>query len=393
MNENKRTGVLAMTIGSFMAFFLFGMVDVLKGSTLSAVLEEMGFSYTTGGFIVMAAYFGFMTASLATGFIADYTGKKFIIILSALFFLAGIGSYSAARSLPLFFASFFLIGFACGAAELGANYIIIDVQRDKQGFYLNLLTAFYGLGSMLAPLYTREMFRAGLTWRETYKYSLLIPFALLVYFLVARYPKMGAERPAGLDFRALARTFAGPMVWVYALCFAYVATEVTIATWLVEYMKVVHNRPIETGNAWLAAYFFGIMAGRFAGGFFVDRVGYVRSMAIAVVLSLFCVLGGVYGPEGAAFLLPATGLFLSIILPTATALVSTMGLKNMGAILGVFFCFVGVGGMFGPWFAGVVNDRFGVRTGITTPALFCVMMLVSLLFITKAMRTADRAPV
>lgn len=391
MNEQNRGRILAMTLGSFLAFFVFGFVDVMKGSTLSAVLEEMDYTYSRGGLIVMMAYLGFVVSSLGVGFIADWMGKKAIVVLAALFFFAGIASYSAAQSLPLFMAAFFLIGFACGSAELGANYIIIDVQRRNPGLYLNLLTAFYGLGSMLAPIYAGRMFAAGLTWRDAYLYSLAAPAVLLVYFAVARYPKMDDTQSAGLAFRELLKTaFTGTMCWVYLLNFAYVAAEVCIATWLIEYLKEVRGMPKETGTTWLALFFAGIMAGRFVGGFFVDRVGYVRSMALAVSGCIVCILVGVFGPERLFFMLPLAGLFLSIILPTATALVSTMGLKNMGAILGLFFCFVGLGGMAGPWIAGVVNDRLGLRLGMTTAAFFCGVMLLSLWRIRKAMGRATR---
>lgn len=376
---SNRNRVIVMTIGSFLAFFIFGAVDVLKGSTLSAVLDEMEYSYSRGGLIVMAAYFGFVVATLATGFIADAVGKKAIVIIAAVFYLGGISSYAAAQSLILFIAAFFLIGFACGSAELGSNYIIIDVQRHNPGLYLNLLTAFYGLGSMTAPLYAGAMFRAGFTWRDVYTYSLLAPILLLLYFLAARYPKLDGGERSRLDFGELLRTaFTPTMCWVYVLNFAYVAAEVCIATWLIEYFRVMRGMAIESGSTWLAVYFGGIMAGRFVGGFFVDRAGYLRSMTVAVALCVVCILVGVSGPGAFIYFLPATGLFLSIILPTATALVSTMGLKNMGAILGLFFCFVGLGGMAGPWIAGIVNDWLGLRAGMGTAAFFCLVMLLSL---------------
>ena len=386
--QNRRR-IVIMTIGAFLGFFIFGVVDVLKGSTIPAVLEEMKFTYSEGGFIVMAAYFGFVAAALTTGFISDRAGKKAVLIIASVFYLAGISSYSSAQSLWLFIVSFFLIGFGCGSAELGPNYIIIDVQRHKPGLYINLLTSFYGLGCMLTPIYAGRMFKAGYTWREVYQYVLIAPVVLLVYFLVAKYPKMDDSKPAALDFRELMRSaFTPTMCWVYVLNFSYVAAEVCIGTWLVEYMRGVHGMPIENGNTWLALYFGGIMVGRFVGGFFVDRIGYVRSIIIAVCMCIVCVLLGVFGSDSLAILLPATGLFLSIILPTATALVSTMGLKNMGAILGLFFCFVGLGGMAGPWIAGIVNDWFGLRVGMTTAAFFSAVMLVALYFIKKGV---DRA--
>ncbi|MCC8116256.1 MAG: MFS transporter [Planctomycetes bacterium] len=386
-NRTNRFRILAMTIGAFLTFFTFGFIDVLKGSTLPAVLDEMGYSYSRGGVIVMAAYFGFCVASLVTGFIADIKGKKAVVVIACLFYNGGIVSYAGAGSMILFVLAFFLIGFACGSAELAGNYIIIDVQRQNPGRYLNLLTAFYGLACMLAPLYAGQLFRAGFSGRDVYTYGLAVPIILLVYIIHARYPKLEAGGPTRLDFRQLFRTaFTPTMCWGYVLNFSYVAAEGCIATWLVEYLRVMRDMPIDSGSTWLAVYFGGIMAGRFVGGFFVDRVGYIKSIAIAIVMCIVCIVTGIVGPGHLVFSLAATGLFLSIILPTATALVSTMGLKNMGAILGLFFFFVGLGGMAGPWIAGVVNAWLGLRAGMATAAAFCVVMLVSLVRIKQRMR-------
>jgi len=391
-NRTNRFRIIAMTIGAFLTFFTFGFIDVLKGSTLPAVLDEMGYSYSRGGVIVMAAYFGFCVASLVTGFIADIRGKKAVVVIACLFYIGGILSYAGAGSMALFIVAFFLIGFACGSAELAGNYIIIDVQRQNPGLYLNLLTAFYGLACMLAPLYAGQLFRAGYSWRDVYTYGLAVPVVLLAYILLARYPQVEGGGPSRLDFRELFRTaFTPTMRWVYVLNFSYVAAEVCIATWLVEYLRVMREMPIESGSTWLSVYFGGIMAGRFVGGFFVDRVGYIKSIAIAIVMCVVCIVVGILGPGHLVFSLAVTGLFLSIILPTATALVSTMGLKNMGAILGLFFFFVGLGGMAGPWIAGVVNDWLGLRAGMGTAAVFCVVMLVSLVRVKQLMRADGHA--
>lgn len=388
MDEGRnRTRVVAMTVGSFLAFFLFGVLDVLKGSTLSAVLEEMRFSYSQGGFIVMAAYLGFVVATLATGYIAFLGGKKTILVIAALVWLVGITGYSMSHSLSLFVVSFFFIGFGCGSVELGANYIIVDVQTKNPGFYLNLLASFYGLGSMAAPLYAGRVFNAGLTWRDAYHYALVAPLVLLLFFAAMRYPVVAAAKKAEPGLREMLRSaFTGKMCWIYVLVFAYVGAEVTIATWLVEYLLTLHRVPMEDGSTWLSMYFAGIMIGRFLGSFVVEKIGYMRSMAMAVTAGIVCVALGVYGPGSLLILLPVTGLFYSIVLPTATALIASFSKQNIGSILGLFFCFVGLGGVVGPWFAGVVSDHLGLRPGMMVSALFCVLMLVSLQRIHAAMR-------
>jgi Fucose permease len=91
------------------------------------------------------------------------------------------------------------------------------------------------------------------------------------------------------------------------------------------------------------------------------------------------------------FMLPLTGLFFAIVLPTATAVLSTIIKTNIGAILGLFFCFVGLGGMAGPWLQGVLNDYIGLKLGMLTPALFGILMLVCLFLIVKEERKKESA--
>ncbi|MCC8165710.1 MAG: hypothetical protein LIQ31_06085, partial [Planctomycetes bacterium] len=57
----------------------------------------------------------------------------------------------------------------------------------------------------------------------------------------------------------------------------------------------------------------------------------------------------------------------------------------------LFFFFVGRGGMAGPWIAGIVNDWLGLRAGMATAAIFCVVMLLSLARIQQRLRTDGQA--
>ncbi len=379
MRDGNRGRILAMTIGNFLAFLVFGAVDILKGSTLFAVLDETGFSYSTGGLVVMASYFGFFVSTLAAGVVAEIGGKKTIIVVASLCFLAGMGGYSSARGLPMFLLTSFLIGLGCGSTEVGSNYIIVDVQPKNPGLYLNLLAASFGLGSMLGPLYSGRLFKAGFTWREIYWFALLAPAVLLVVFLAAPYPRLDRPPPERPSIRAMAKNaFSGWMLWFYLLAFAYVAAETAIGHWIVEYLRVVRNIPADAGSNWLSLFFACIMIGRFVGGFCVGKIGYLRSMAAATALAMAAVLAGVYGPDGLAPFLPLSGLFFSIILPTATALLSSLVPKKLGSVLGVLFCFVGLGGMAGPWLAGVVNDVLGLKAGLSVSMLFLLALAGSL---------------
>lgn len=57
-----------LTAGAFLAFFAFGFVDNLKGPLLPEILRVEKMSYAQGGTFFLAAYIGFIVATLASGY-------------------------------------------------------------------------------------------------------------------------------------------------------------------------------------------------------------------------------------------------------------------------------------------------------------------------------------
>jgi MFS transporter, FHS family, glucose/mannose:H+ symporter len=131
----------------------------------------------------------------------------------------------------------------------------------------------------------------------------------------------------------------------------------------------------------LSLYFGLMMAGRFIGSFFVERVGYLKFMLLVSLAAFASIALGIFGPGELFFFLPLSGLFLSIIFPTVTAAVSDQHTENQGAILGLLFTFAGLGGMAGPWLVGVSADLLGLQLGFSLSLLFCALMIGALVIL------------
>jgi len=56
MRQNPRTTIILLTAGCFLAFFVFGFTDNLKGPTLPAMLQELQISYGMGGNMTPSAF-------------------------------------------------------------------------------------------------------------------------------------------------------------------------------------------------------------------------------------------------------------------------------------------------------------------------------------------------
>ena len=393
MRNSSRNTILLLTAGSFFAFFVFGFTDNLKGPTLPALLQDLGLNYSNGGTILFGTYLGFLIATLVTGILADVVGKKAVILIAGLCLALGVGGYSSFHSAGLLTGAMLVLGLGLGALELGSNTIIVDLHTERKGRYLNLMSVFHGLGSMLAPLYAGSLLAANTSWRSVYRWDYVLITVLILFFFLVRYPRGSTAQSQRIDFKNLGKTaFTKQMGWFYFAIALYVATELGIASWLVEFLQKARALTVTQSTQSLSFFFALIMLGRFLGSFFIERIGYLSAILIASLGAAGCLALGLFGSAGMAFFLPLTGFFLSIIFPTITAAASELHQENISSILGFLFTFAGVGGMIGPWLIGVAGDAFGISLGFGLTLLYSSMITVSVYILLKRMRHAPTIP-
>ncbi len=378
----SKTTIFLLTVGCFLAFFVFGFTDNLKGPTLPAMLAELNFSYGTGGNIFFGEYLGFLIATLITGILADRFGLKSVILLAGIFLGIGVGGYSFFSSAVLLSGSLFVLGLGLGSLELGPNAIIVSLHHERKGLYLNLMAVLHGLGSLVAPLLAGWLLSISVSWRTIYRWDILLIALFVFIFIFLRFPK--AEEKAQLDFRHIPQiAFKGQLPWFYIAITFYVAAEIGIASWLVTFLQEIRNIPVTTSSQSLSLLFAMMMIGRLVGGFFVHRVGYLRSILIMTIGGILSFAAGMFGPKETFFLLPVTGFFLSIIFPTITAAVSDTHTENGNTILGVLFTFAGLGGAIGPWVIAWGSDLFGLQIGFSLNVVFMMILIISVAILTK----------
>ncbi len=381
-NSSSQLSTILITSICFLAFFLFGFTDNLKGATLPAMLAELNISYGTGGNIFFGEYLGFLIATLLTGIIADRFGLKSVLVIAGFCLAIGVGGYSTFETASLLSISLFILGLGLGAFELGPNAIIINLHHERKGLYLNLMAVLHGLGSMLAPLFAGWLITLNTSWRVIYRWDLLLIAIFIVAALSLRFPK--SDEKSRLDFREMSKVaFKGQMPWFYFAIALYVAAEIGMASWLVTFLQEIRGVSVTASTQALSLFFAMIMIGRLIGGFFVHRIGYLRSILFASLGALICLAIGLYGPNNMAFFLPLTGFFFSIVFPTITAAVSDNHTENINSILGVLYTFAGIGALLGPWLIAWGSSLLGLQTGFAINIILTALLLVSLFILLK----------
>jgi fucose permease len=167
------------------------------------------------------------------------------------------------------------------------------------------------------------------------------------------------------------------------LIFMYVAVEVAIYVWMPTLLQAY------TGTlAWLPVYaltiFFVLRAiGRFLGAWFIGRLPWTLALVIFGSVIFLCFAGALaLGVNAAAWLLPLSGLFMSIIYPTLNSKgISCFPRARHGAAAGVILFFTAAAAALGPLAMGAISDAFDdTRAGFVLATLFAFLLFAGLLF-------------
>jgi fucose permease len=114
--------------------------------------------------------------------------------------------------------------------------------------------------------------------------------------------------------------------------------------------------------AYAVSVFFILRAvGRFIGSWMLARLNWAAVLASFSLAILICFVGSIMGGRGTAvYLLPLSGLFMSVIYPTVNSKgISCFRKTEHGAVAGVILFFTCGAAALGPLAMGAISDRFG----------------------------------
>ncbi len=142
--------------------------------------------------------------------------------------------------------------------------------------------------------------------------------------------------------------------------FLYVTIEAAIYVWM---PTLLVSRNISGFMAVYAISIFFVLraAGRFMGSWLLAKLNWAAVMTLFSAAILVCfVLSMVAGMRMAVYLLPFSGIFMSVIYPTINSKgISCFRKAEHGAVSGVILLFTCVAAVVGPLAMGAISDSLG----------------------------------
>jgi fucose permease len=375
-------------------FFTFAMTTDAVGSVIPRVIREYGLSLTAAGAFQYATMTGIAAGALLLGFLADRIGRRRTIVL-------GLLLYGTASLLMAVSGEFIGLVVLLGIAGLGISVfktaalaLIGDITSSTRAHtrFMNTVEGWFAVGAIAGPAIVAALLSWGLSWRWLYCVAAVICLGLVVMTTRAAETPVRA-RVERASFAAMGRVLRDPMALGFsALIALYVAVEVAIYVWMPTYLE-----GYEGSQAWLRTWaltlFFVLRAaGRFVGSWLLERVSWTIALLVMGAAICACFVAALLGGLGlGVWLLPATGLFMSIVYPTLNSkAISCFPRHQHGAAAGVILGFTAMAAAVGPLLMGLVSDRWhDPKAGFVLATVFSVLLLAGLTV--NALRDPARA--
>lgn len=368
--------------------FLLGSMTGPVGATVHGLVAKYGLSLTSAGLIPLMMGAGRLITAAGSGWISDILGRRPVMAVGCVVIAAGAVTYALSGWWWLSLGSMLAIGLGVGLLDVAANAAVADLSDENRQSDISRLQAWFGVGSVVAPVDTAVCISSGLGWEPIYLaaglgcFALLLPLALCP--VKEQHPSLDQPQQAPVSgvlpdaekksLRAALQSQA--FVVLIAVSFLYGGLSRTVLAWTNTYLAGMDVSPLASMYP-IILYNVGIAIGRFSSGS-VIRWSYRGVFIVGSIGAMISTVGSVVsdGVVLTALSLALAGLAHAALFPTAVAWGSELLPDNIGTSTGLLSMAVAAGSMVIPWLTGAVSDIVGLRLGILSVGIVSAAAMV-----------------
>lgn len=308
MNEKRKLPkCMAVLTGlCFLMYFLYGIYFNSVGANAENMMSFFGITESQQGMILTVQSVACIVMTVVLGLFGERINKLYglmagLAVLGAAAIAIGtIPQYRTQGSGFSLLLVFVLVGgFGLITLDLLMNGAIADLFPKQKNTLLPVVHAFFGTGSMLAPLIVTAL--ANPSRPETFAnpYLVLGSSALLAALVAVFVMKKAKPMTPYADMKTVrARTNGNPAeiftdvrAWLFLLCcMLYSCFQIGLSAWLPQYAQTQMDLSYELSNTMLTLYFLGALAARFLSPLVYRKMRvktfYVLSLSLSALVFL-----------------------------------------------------------------------------------------------------------
>jgi FHS family glucose/mannose:H+ symporter-like MFS transporter len=362
--------------------------------TVSKDISQMGLLFTLFST-------GFVVGSLLSGVLSKFFSKYSILMTTFLLQSVFLFIFSFSKTYIFALTIYFIIGMSGGFSETLASILLTEINKGKEGYYLNISQVFCGIGAFIGPYISSTSIKLGTNWSAAYYIVSALAFINFAIFISLKFKYAITIAPAtNTRFKGQPsnpsidlKRWSLPTILILSISslaiFMYTASEAGLTVWLPTFLrieKVMGN--LESGQV-LSFFWLAIAGGRLISGLLSNKINLAKlTIALSIFGLIFVILGLLASDKFINFLsFLIAGFFYSGIWPNIVAYSSRYFDKNKDVAISIIITCAGAGALFAPWLVGVIYKHMNLLTGLLVCAVFLfiemLLMLVLYLHISK----------
>src|SRR5581483_9835605 len=342
-------------------FFMWGFLTCLNDILVPHLKSIFELSYARVMLVQFAFFSAYFLFSVPWSRIVNALGYQRTMVAGLLTMAVGAFLFlpaAANASYPLFLTALMVLAAGITGLQVSANpYVVVLGKPETASSRLDLTQAFNSLGTTVAPklggllilsaapLAMEQLNQLTPQALQAYRVhqaaSVKLPYTVIgiallllaVLIGLSKLPKIetAASRPGEILQDSI---WKHPnLLWGALGIFSYVGAEVSIGSFLVNYMGLpgIAGMSALTAAGYVSFYWAGAMVGRFLGAPVLRRykAGHVLALCAIAAASLV-LISMIAGGHTAMWTILAVGLFNSIMFPT----IFSLGVAELGPLTG-----------------------------------------------------------
>jgi MFS family permease len=355
------------------------MVIGLLGPSVPGIVEDLGITYSQAGLFFTLLSIGSLLGTTAGAMASDYVNRKLIYAVFAGFLASGLlimGFVPSYILICIVIFCFSLFGSPIGA--IGQS-IMLDTYPEKRARYLSIQTFFAAFGSFVAPLLVSLNYALQWSWRASFMETAGLVTILFLAILFIRIPNSQCDNA---EKRPIKEIIKNPnIIFAAILIFLSVALDLGFSYWLAEYFKTELQVSLKLSSAIVSIYLVGVIVGRLSTSWLLKlfKTNHVifYGLATAFISILVFLLVPIVNVKVVFALI--YGLGVGPLFPLVMAKGTEVYPKQSGAVTGVLFACLSLGGTVFPLLLGVLATHFTI--GRSYFFIVFVVIVIALLLV------------
>jgi MFS family permease len=352
-----------MLLLGLLAFVAFGFVLVLVGVNQAEMARDLSLDLSRSGLLGACLSLGLGVGVTAAGPCADRWPRRPLFVASTGVAALALLTVDAQMTYVRTLAHVTVLGIGCGFYDTLLNAATVDRFRAHASAALATLHSGATAGAVAGPFLIAWANHSG-HWTASFHALGWVFAALMAWGVITPLPaapRRDRSRAAG------DRVLAPSPVLLLALGvigFAYVGAENGLTLFAVPWATGGRGESEATGQAGIGAFWLGLLLGR------LSVVAWRRTLGLPLLAACGAAGASLLGAAAywdqppMAALMVCVGFVLGPVYPVLIGAAARRFPHAAGTATGLVGGAGALGGFVVPWLAGVLGDRFGIRSAI-----------------------------